>query len=231
MRNLHGNGGSVMEAFLYSKKLKRSFDVVLSIIVLIILSPLIIALWLAVRMMHGSPAIFCQNRPGYRTCPFKIYKFRTMTDRRDANGLLLPDGERLTSLGKFLRRSSLDELPELFNVLKGDMSLVGPRPLLMEYLPFYSAEENRRHDVRPGITGWAQIHGRNHLPWDERLALDVWYVDHRNFLLDLRILWRTCWLVMRSEGVAVDPDTVETNLHEERRCPANRGDKIMAGES
>jgi sugar transferase EpsL len=171
---------------------------------------------LAVCVKYGRPVLFRQQRPGYQGQTFTIYKFRTMTNELDAAGNKLPDGHRITALGEILRIYSLDELPELLNVLKGDMSLVGPRPLLNEYLPYYTPEENRRHDVKPGITGWAQIHGRNHVPWPERLAMDVWYVDHQSFWLDLRILALTAWKVLRREGVAVDPDTAETYLNEER---------------
>jgi sugar transferase EpsL len=195
---------------------KRSLDLLLVFMGLLLIWPVLLVIALLVRCCHGTPVIFRQVRPGLYSAPFTIYKFRTMTDRRDQDGALLPDGERLTAFGIWLRRYSLDELPELYNVLKGDMSLVGPRPLLAEYLPYYTPEENHRHDIRPGITGWAQIHGRNHLPWKERLAYDVWYVEHRSLGLDMRILWRTLQLVIRREGVAADPDTAETNLREER---------------
>ena len=196
--------------------MKRLFDWTGSALLLLLLAPILTVLALLIRCKLGRGVLFRQQRPGLGGRPFTILKFRTMTDARDATGKLLSDGERLTPFGSFLRRSSLDELPELLNVFRGEMSLVGPRPLLPEYLPYYTPAENRRHEVRPGITGWAQIHGRNYLPWHERLAHDVWYVDHQSFGLDLRILWRTFWLVLRREGVAVDPDTVETNLHEER---------------
>jgi len=196
--------------------MKRLFDLIGAGSLLLLLAPLLLLLALAVRIRLGSPVLFRQLRPGRFGQPFRMVKFRTMTDARDANGQLLSDAERLTPLGCVLRRYSLDELPELINVLRGEMSLVGPRPLLMEYLPYYSAEEQRRHDVRPGITGWAQINGRNHLPWEQRLALDVWYVDHRTFGLDLLILLKTVGKVLCRDGVAVDPDEVETNLHEER---------------
>ncbi|HXH64744.1 MAG TPA: sugar transferase [Mariprofundaceae bacterium] len=181
--------------------MKRMFDLVLSLILLLLLSPLIAFVALLVRVSLGSPVLFRQVRPGLHGQPFEIYKFRTMTDRRDAGGEPFPDADRLTSFGRLLRRTSLDELPQLFNVLKGDLSFVGPRPLLMEYLPLYSAEQARRHEVRPGITGWAQVNGRNALSWEERFRLDVWYVDHRSFRLDMKILWLTLLRVIRSDGV------------------------------
>ncbi len=149
----------------------------------------------------GSPVLFKQCRPGLHGQPFNIYKFRTLSLARDANGELLPDHERMTPLGIFLRKFSLDELPQLFNVLRGDLSLVGPRPLLMEYLPLYSVEQMRRHDVHPGITGWAQVNGRNAIGWEEKFKFDVWYVDHQSFLLDMKILWMTVLKVLRREGV------------------------------
>jgi lipopolysaccharide/colanic/teichoic acid biosynthesis glycosyltransferase len=155
-----------------------------------------------VRRKLGSPALFRQVRPGLHGRPFMMVKFRTMTDERGADGELLPDAQRLTAFGRFLRASSLDELPELWNVLRGEMSLVGPRPLLMEYLPLYSPEQARRHEVRPGITGWAQVNGRNAVSWDERFKLDVWYVDHRSLWLDLRILWLTVRKVLVREGIS-----------------------------
>jgi len=157
---------------------------------------------LLVRLRIGRPVLFRQQRPGLHGQPFTVLKFRTMTDLRDHSGDLRPDDERLTRLGRFLRRASLDELPELANVLRGDMSMVGPRPLLMEYLPLYSPEQRRRHEVRPGITGWTQVNGRNALTWDEKLRLDVWYVDHRSVWLDLRILVRTLAVVVKRKGVS-----------------------------
>ncbi len=181
--------------------MKRLFDLVAASAGLIVLSPVLLAVALAVRLFIGRPVIFRQSRPGLHGRPFVLLKFRTMSDERDDEGNLLPDEKRLTRLGKWLRHSSLDELPELWNVLKGEMSLVGPRPLLMEYLPLYTPEQARRHEVRPGITGWAQVNGRNALDWDERLRLDVWYVDHHGLWLDLRILWMTLFKVLRSEGV------------------------------
>lgn len=182
--------------------MKRLFDFLVALSVLATVWPLMLLVALLVRLRLGSPVLFRQIRPGLHGHPFSIYKFRTMTDASDANGELLPDAERLTPLGRLMRRFSLDELPQLFNVLKGELSLVGPRPLLMEYLPLYSPEQARRHEVRPGITGWAQVNGRNAISWEERFRLDVWYVDHRSFLLDMKILWLTLLKVVRSEGVS-----------------------------
>lgn len=181
---------------------KRAFDVALTLPALVVLSPVFALVALAVRASLGSPVIFRQQRPGKHERPFTLYKFRTMRDARDAQGALLPDARRLTRLGAFLRATSLDELPELINVLRGDMSLVGPRPLLMEYLPLYSPEQRRRHDVYPGVTGWAQVNGRNALTWREKFALDIEYVDRVSFGLDLRILLLTIASVVRSEGIS-----------------------------
>jgi sugar transferase EpsL len=181
---------------------KRAFDVVGAAVGLVVLSPLFLAVAVAVRVVHGSPVLFRQQRPGRHGVPFELYKFRTMTGRCGLDGELLPDAERLTRLGRFLRRTSLDELPELLNVLWGDMSLVGPRPLLMEYLPLYSPEQARRHEVRPGITGWAQVNGRNDQTWAERFELDAWYVDHASLRLDLEILRRTVVTVVRGTGIS-----------------------------
>ena len=181
---------------------KRLFDLLLTSLGLVIISPLLLALALSVRLVHGSPVLFRQKRPGYRGQPFMNYKFRTMTEKRDTQGKLLPDAERLTRLGRFLRSTSLDELPELFNVLRGEMSLVGPRPLLMQYLDRYTPEQARRHNVLPGITGWAQINGRNALTWEEKFRLDVWYVDHWSLGLDIKILLQTFWKVVRREGIS-----------------------------
>jgi lipopolysaccharide/colanic/teichoic acid biosynthesis glycosyltransferase len=181
---------------------KRIFDVAASASALIVLGLPLLLIGLVVRMKLGSPVLFRQQRPGLHGRPFTMLKFRTMTDARDAFGNLLPDAERLTLFGRWLRSTSLDELPELINVLRGDMSLVGPRPLLMEYLPLYSAEQARRHEVRPGITGWAQINGRNALRWEEKFALDVWYVDNWSLGLDLRILALTVLRVVRRDGIS-----------------------------
>ncbi|EAP77329.1 putative UDP-galactose phosphate transferase [Roseovarius nubinhibens ISM] len=161
-----------------------------------------VAITLMIRREMGSPVFFRQTRPGRHGIPFEMVKFRTMRDAIDADGRPLPDAERLTKLGRFLRSSSLDELPELWNVLKGEMSLVGPRPLLMEYLPLYSPEQARRHEVRPGVTGWAQVNGRNAISWDEKFALDVWYVDNRSLWLDLKIIWLTIRKVVKREGIS-----------------------------
>jgi lipopolysaccharide/colanic/teichoic acid biosynthesis glycosyltransferase len=182
--------------------MKRVFDMVAAALILAVLLPVIAVLALAVRRALGAPVFFRQVRPGKHCIPFEMVKFRTMLDAKDASGRLLPDAERLTSFGKFLRSTSLDELPELWNVLKGEMSLVGPRPLLMEYVPLYSPEQARRHEVRPGITGWAQINGRNAVDWDERFRMDVWYVDHQSFLLDIRILMLTVRKVLVREGIS-----------------------------
>jgi lipopolysaccharide/colanic/teichoic acid biosynthesis glycosyltransferase len=184
--------------------LKRGLDVVVSAISLILLSPVLVAVTLIVWLQMGRPALFRQQRPGYMGAPFFVLKFRSMSDERDAQGQLLPDGERITRLGTFLRRSSLDELPQFWNVLRGDMSLVGPRPLLMQYLDRYTPEQARRHSVPPGITGWTQVNGRNDLPWEKKLALDVWYVDHWSLWLDLRILGITVWKVLKGEGISAD---------------------------
>lgn len=197
--------------------MKRVFDLLIAAAGILFLSPVLILLAVLVRIKLGAPVLFQQTRPGLHAQPFTLYKFRTMTNDRDDAGNLLPDGLRLTSLGRFLRSTSLDELPQLFNGLKGEMSIVGPRPLYMKYLPYYTEQEKKRHAVRPGITGWAQIHGRNFLPWDERLALDVWYAENRTLLLDLKILTKTFWQVIHKEGVAPDTDQAEMDLDEERR--------------
>ena len=181
---------------------KRLLDLFLTIPGLILISPLLALLALLVRLAHGAPVLFCQLRPGFMGKPFLIYKFRTMRDARDAQGCLLPDADRLTALGSFLRSTSLDELPELFNILQGTMSLVGPRPLLMQYLELYTSEQARRHHVLPGLTGWAQVNGRNAISWEEKFALDVWYVDHWSFGLDLKILLLTLWKWLRREGIS-----------------------------
>jgi len=181
--------------------LKRAFDITAAIGLLIMLAPLLIVLAVLIRTKLGSPILFHQVRPGLYGKPFVIHKFRTMTDARDEQGNLLPDDVRLTRFGQLLRSTSLDELPELLNVLRGDMSLVGSRPLLMEYLPLYNSEQARRHDVRPGITGWAQINGRNQISWEEKFELDVWYVDNRSFLLDIKILFLTAYKAVKREGI------------------------------
>jgi len=185
-----------------SRSLKRLFDLVGATILLMIFSPVMLGVALLVRLKMGSPVIFSQTRPGLHGKPFVMYKFRTMLDLRDENGDLLPDELRLTKLGKLIRKLSLDECPELWNVFKGDMSLVGPRPLLMEYLSVYSPEQARRHEVKPGITGWALVNGRNLLHWDDKFRLDVWYVDNQNLWLDLKIIALTALKVLRREGVS-----------------------------
>ena len=182
--------------------MKRVFDFILALCgVLVLALPLLILVWL-VRSKLGSPIFFRQVRPGLHGQPFEMVKFRTMTSERGPDGQLLPDAVRLTPFGRFLRATSLDELPELWNVLKGDMSLVGPRPLLMEYLPLYTPEQTRRHEVRPGITGWAQVNGRNAISWADKFELDVWYVDHRSLWLDVQILWRTVRKVLVRDGIS-----------------------------
>ena len=182
--------------------MKRVIDFTASLIILVILAPLMIVLALAVRLRMGAPVIFSQARPGLHGSLFRLYKFRTMTDAADERGDPLPDAARLTRFGRFLRASSLDELPAIWNVLKGDMSLVGPRPLLVEYLPLYSAEQNRRHEVRPGITGWAQVNGRNRLSWQKKFELDVWYVDNRSLFLDIKILVMTLVRVFQRRDIS-----------------------------
>lgn len=181
---------------------KRAVDFVVASIGLIVLAPLLGVTALAIRLALGGPVIFAQQRPGRHARPFILYKFRTMRTARAADGRFLPDRERLTRLGRLLRKTSVDELPELINVIRGDMSLVGPRPLLMEYLPRYTREQARRHEVRPGITGWAQLNGRNTLSWEHRFALDVWYVEHQSCRLDARILLLTVWKVFVQAGVS-----------------------------
>lgn len=182
--------------------IKRAFDFTVALVLIVMLSPVLAATAAAIAWRMGLPVLFRQARPGLHGRPFEVFKFRTMAEAIGADGQPLPDEARLTPLGARLRRYSLDELPQLFNVLKGDMSLVGPRPLLMEYLPLYSVEQMRRHDVRPGITGWSQVSGRNALTWEDKFALDVWYVDHRSFWLDLAILAKTAGRVWSGSGVA-----------------------------
>ena len=184
--------------------MKRLFDITAALVALLLLCLPLLALTLLVAAKLGRPAFFRQVRPGLQGKPFEMVKFRTMTDARGPDGALLPDADRLTPFGRFLRASSLDELPELWNVLKGDMSLVGPRPLLMEYLPLYSPVQVRRHEVRPGITGWAQVNGRNAIGWEDKFTLDVWYVDHRSLWLDIKILWMTVKKVLVREGISAD---------------------------
>lgn len=192
--------------------MKRIFDIAISVPALVLCSPLLLVLAVLIRWKLGSPVLFRQQRPGLNSKPFRLLKFRTMTDTRDADGNLLPDAVRLPPFGKFLRKTSLDELPELWNVVKGEMSLVGPRPLLMEYLPLYSPEQARRHEAPPGITGWAQVNGRNALSWDEKFKLDVWYVDNRSFWLDVKILCLTLKKVLRPEGISEDGQATMTKF-------------------
>ena len=180
---------------------KRFFDLVLAIPALIFLVPVTVVLIVLLRISIGKGVFFYQNRPGLHGKPFRIYKFRTMTDELDGDGNLLPDGERLTPLGRFLRKTSMDELPELFNVIKGDMSIVGPRPLLMQYLDRYTPDQARRHEVKPGITGWAQVNGRNAITWEDKFKLDVWYVDNLSLGLDMKIIAMTIWKILKREGI------------------------------
>jgi lipopolysaccharide/colanic/teichoic acid biosynthesis glycosyltransferase len=192
--------------------MKRVFDFMASSLALLLLALPLLALTLLIRRKLGSSVLFCQVRPGLHGRPFTMVKFRTMTDERGPDGALLPDAQRLTPFGRFLRASSLDELPELWNVLKGEMSLVGPRPLLMEYLPLYTPEQARRHEVRPGITGWAQVNGRNAISWADKFALDVWYVDHRSLWLDMQILWRTVRKVLVRDGISAAGEATMTKF-------------------
>ena len=203
---------------MYQKYIKRLLDIVISLTALIVLSPVLLVVAILVRVKLGSPVIFHQKRPGYKEEIFELNKFRTMTDERDAQGNLLPDAKRLTSFGNFLRKTSLDELPELWNILKGDMSLIGPRPLLVGYLPYYTEEEKLRHTVRPGLTGLAQVSGRNFIAWDDRLQKDVEYVKNLSFMTDVKILWKTVSVVLKKDDVAVDTDAVEGSLAEERKA-------------
>jgi lipopolysaccharide/colanic/teichoic acid biosynthesis glycosyltransferase len=198
--------------------IKRIFDFLLALCSLIILLPVFLLISIFVRKKLGTPVLFKQHRPGKNAEMFTMYKFRTMINSRDSRGEFLPDSQRLTNFGRFIRSTSLDELPEIYNVLKGEMSFVGPRPLLEKYLPFYSETENMRHDVRPGITGWAQINGRNNLSWDKRLELDVWYVKNQSFWLDLKILFLTLVKVFRREDVIVDAGSSVIDFDEERKA-------------
>ena len=188
--------------------MKRIFDFSISFILLILSFPLLAIIAFKIRQNLGKPVLFKQLRPGLAGKPFQMFKFRTMKESCDSNGKLLPDEARLTNFGRFLRSTSLDELPELWNVLKGEMSLVGPRPLLMDYLPLYSPQQARRHEVKPGITGWAQVNGRNTLSWEEKFNLDVWYVDNQSFLIDCKILWQTFLKVLKREGINTTSDAM-----------------------
>jgi len=197
--------------------IKRLSDFLVALVGLLILSPLILAIAIAIYINMGSPIVFSQPRPGKNAWSFIFYKFRTMKDEYDANGNFLPDEQRITPLGRFLRRTSLDELPQLWNILKGEMSLVGPRPLLHDYLPYYSETEMKRHNMLPGVTGLAQVNGRNKLPWNERLALDVYYVENWSFLLDCQIILKTIFKVLKSDSVTVVPNVLMKDLHDERQ--------------
>lgn len=197
--------------------MKRTFDVVASLAGLLLLGPILLIIALLVRLKLGAPVLFRQQRPGLHGVPFEIFKFRTMTDNCDEHGVLLSDTERLTPFGKFLRSTSMDELPELLNVLRGEMSLVGPRPLLMRYYPYFTPDEQVRFDVRPGITGLAQISGRNDLSWDNRIAADLLYVQKKSFLTDVRILFMTVWRVIFRQGLRVDPGVTMVDFDVERK--------------
>lgn len=204
---------------MYRHFFKRLLDFVLSLCAIIVLSPVMIITAILVKIKLGSPIIFCQERPGKNEKKFRMYKFRTMTDERDENGNLLPDDVRLTGFGKMLRSTSIDELPELFNILKGDMSIVGPRPLLIKYLPLYNDEQKHRHDVRPGFTGWAQCNGRNAISWEEKFKMDVFYVNHVSFMLDVKIIFKTIKTVLSREGISSDTSVTM----EEFRGTTNEG--------
>lgn len=210
------------------RALKRGFDAVAATVLLIGLSPLLAFIAAVIRCTMGSPVFFRQARPGFREMPFPLIKFRTMTGAVGPGGGLLADRERLTCLGRLLRKTSLDELPEVWNVLRGDMSLVGPRPLLLKYLPFYTKEERIRFTVRPGITGWAQVNGRNYSPWNERLSNDVWYVANWSLLLDLKILWKTAVQVLCARNISVDANRVLQNLNDERATHSRSASTITA---
>jgi lipopolysaccharide/colanic/teichoic acid biosynthesis glycosyltransferase len=205
--------------------LKRLLDVAGAVTLLLLTAPLLLLIAAAVRLTLGRPVFFRQMRPGRQERLFTCFKFRTMNDACDEEGKLLEDEVRTTRLGRFLRRTSMDELPQLWNILRGEASFVGPRPLFVRYLPHYTQEERRRHSVRPGLTGWAQIHGRNRLPFERRLELDVWYVDHLSFWLDLRILLQTSWMVLMQKGVAIDAAA----LDELRTPKADSGSMVISG--
>lgn len=214
---------------MYKNHIKRILDILLSLCGILILSPVYLILWILVRSKLGRPALFTQERPGRKEKIFKLYKFRSMTDERDEKGQPLPDEVRLTRFGKILRSTSLDELPELFNILKGDMSLIGPRPLLVRYLPYYTKEERRRHDVRPGLTGLAQVNGRNALGWEDRFAFDLEYVDNCSFFMDLKVLGMTVGKVLRRSGTLSGADQTVADFDEYRKAQGQAQDPA-AGE-
>lgn len=191
---------------MYKKWIKRLIDLVVSLLAFLLLLPIFVLVMVVLLFANRGKVFFFQERPGWKERPFKVIKFKTMNDKKDAAGNLLPDNVRLTRAGAFIRKTSMDELPQLLNVLKGDMSLVGPRPLLFRYIPLYSPEQRRRHDVRPGITGWAQVNGRNSIAWTEKFKHDIYYIDNLSFLLDMKILWMTFVKVIRSEGVNQSQD-------------------------
>lgn len=202
---------------MYKKYVKRILDIILSLLAIIILSPLLIIISILVLIFMGWPILFKQPRPGKNEKIFNMYKFRTMTNKKDKDGNLLPDNQRLNKFGKFLRSTSLDELPELFNILFGKMSFIGPRPLLVKYLPYYTEEEHHRHDVRPGLTGWAQVNGRNNLNWDDRFKLDVEYVNNLTFMMDIKVIFKTVSIVFKREGITDGKTETMTFLDEERK--------------
>jgi lipopolysaccharide/colanic/teichoic acid biosynthesis glycosyltransferase len=208
--------------------LKRLIDFVTALMGLLVFSPLLAMVWAGIRLTIGSPVLFRQQRPGLSGKPFTIYKFRTMSDVRDACGNLLPDAERLTPIGRFLRRTSLDELPALFNVLRGEMSLVGPRPLLVQYLDRYTPEQMRRHEMKPGLTGWAQVNGRNALTWEQKFVLDVWYVDHQSLWLDLKILALTVGKILTREGISQPGQaTTQEFVGEQATCKCSSSEQVV----
>lgn len=207
----------IRSRIMYRNGVKRFLDFMLSLMGIIVLSPILLILWILVRVKLGSPVLFHQERPGRNEKIFKLYKFRSMTDERDEQGNLLPDEVRLTKFGKVLRSTSLDELPELFNILKGDMSLIGPRPLLVRYLPYYTDEERHRHDVRPGLTGLAQVNGRNALGWEDRFRYDLYYVEHLSFLMDLKIIGMTAGKVLKRSGTLSGADQTVADFDVYRR--------------
>lgn len=215
------------ERVMYKRYLKRILDILISFTALVILSPVLLIVWILVRVKLGGPAIFTQERPGRNEKIFKLYKFRSMTNERDEKGELLPDEVRLTKFGKLLRSTSLDELPELFNILKGDMSLIGPRPLLVRYLPWYTKEERRRHDVRPGLTGLAQVNGRNALGWEDRFRYDLSYVDHLTLGMDLKIIGMTIGKVLKRSGTLSGADQTVADFDVYRKGQKHEADQTV----